>query len=351
MNIEFKHKDFEKTGEFYTDIYDVTPIKFCFVGPRGVGKTSLLASMYQQIKEKQISNVFIDIDTPLGSETNVVLANSHADMEEMIDDTEKGGVVDLSIGLKGSQENKEFEFTGDYTVEDTDFISTSKYKRFRFHFRFVDMPGGWYENEGIEHKEDVKAHLLSSQVSFLAVDTPSLMKGGATMLRKNKVSAISGWYNSFASDLGAEKHTVIIVLSRCEAFWGQQEEMLQAVQQHYGAMINRLKENGVAVYVTWVKTLGGIEFSHFDKVVDADGNRMSEPRFIRTGDYSPENCATPMQLALKYGLVRAAESIPVGLLAKLGLSIKELAVKGATNFADLLHDKLDAGKENTFKQL
>lgn len=351
MNIEFKYKCFEKTGEFYTDIYDATPIKFCFVGPRGVGKTSLLASMYQQIKEKQISNVFVDIDTELGVKTNEVLATSHADMEEMIDDTEKGGCVDVFSGLKGSQDENEFEFIGDYTVEDYDWISTSKYKRFRFHFQFVDMPGTWYENEGAVHKEEVKAHLLSSQVSFLAVDTPSLMKGGATMLRNNKVSAISGWYNSFASALGAENHTVIVVLSRCEAFWKQKEEMLQAVQQHYGAMINRLKENGVVVYVTWVKTLGGIEFSHFDKVVDADGNRKSVTRFIRTGDYSPENCATPMQLALKYGLVRAAESIPVGLLAKLGFSIKELAVKGATNFADLLHDKLDAGAENTFKQL
>lgn len=350
MNIDFEYQKTEKTGDFYTDIYDVTPIKFCFVGPRGVGKTSLLASMYQQIKDKQISNVYIDIDTDLGARTNAELANALDAMAGMIEDTDKGSFVEVG-GIGGSQEEKEFEFTGDYTVEDTSFIRTSKYKRFRFHFRFVDMPGGWYENGGEEHMEDVKAHLLSSQVSFLAVDTPSLMEGGAPMLRNNKVSAISGWYNSFASDLGAENHTVIMVLSRCEAYWSRKEEMLAAVQQHYGAMINRLQGNGVAVFVTWVKTLGGIEFSHFAKVVDAAGNKISVAKFIRNGDYSPENCATPMQLALKYGLVRAAASIPVGVLAWLGFSVKGLAVEGATNFADLLHDKLDAGKEDTFKQL
>lgn len=30
------------------------PITFCFVGPRGVGKTSLLASMYYEIKQSNV---------------------------------------------------------------------------------------------------------------------------------------------------------------------------------------------------------------------------------------------------------------------------------------------------------
>ena len=42
-------------------VYEFRPLQFCFVGPRGVGKSSLLASMYHEIEElRQIDNFYIN---------------------------------------------------------------------------------------------------------------------------------------------------------------------------------------------------------------------------------------------------------------------------------------------------
>lgn len=352
MKINFKR--YERRDYEDTRTYRSNPIKFCFVGPRGVGKTSLLASMFEEIKKNRIKELLVDVheegEEALGPSTSKRLDRSLQKMLEMVEETELGAVVETTLGITGNQESSVSEFIGEYIVEDEDFFSRSKYKRFDFVFHLTDMPGQWYDLES-PNKEQAESILKESLVSFLAVDAPALMNGLATCNRVNKNNIISQWYDEAAAQLAANKHTVVIVLSRCEKYWNDKDGLLDKLQETYGSMICSLKHVGVDVYVTWVKTIGGLEFSHFDTKRKEDGTKDSIARFLRTGEYKSENCATPLQLALQHGLVRAAETIPTDILDALGLDVNGLAVKAAQRFADILHERLNAGSEGTYKKL
>lgn len=349
--IEIKNVILKDTSVYQTA--PETPIRFCFVGPRGVGKTSLLCSMYQQIKKNNVDGVYIDIHSAEGAATSEILNDSLQDMLEMIEETPKGELAALEPSLKGSQDAITHSFVGVQKVKDNQLIKLTPYKQFRFDFKFTDMPGQWYDlNENNDHKEDAKQYLENSVVSFLAVDTPALVKGPATCQRNNRVAVIEEWYRNAAAKLGANKHTVIIVLSRCERYWSQKKLMLEKLKEVYGALIDSLKQDGIEVYVTWIQTLGAIEFSHYEKSREDDGTRIDHARFLRCGDeYAPVNCCTPLQLALAKGLTRAADAIDPGVWAKLGFGIKALAKDAATAMAHELEEKIHESDVNTYKTL
>lgn len=342
-----------RTSELDTDntaVYDCSPVPFCFVGPRGVGKTSLLASMYQQLKTKRVKNFFINLMTEEGKFTQSALDEAHLSMLEMIDETEMHAIVE-ELGIGGSADRNDFEFTGRYTIPNAGVFQLKDNVEFLFRFRFTDMPGKWY-NEGDEHNSEACQILSESLVSFLAVDTPALMEGPATNKRNNKQDLIENWYNTSITKLADNKHSVIIVLSRCEAFWDRNEEMLEKLNESYGSLITSLKERGIKVFVTWVQTLGGIQFDHYEKRV---------AKFIRTGNYVPENCATPLQLALSHGLSHAAstiqatvndEGIIAFILRILGFNnANQLALKAAESLAKELENNLHSGDTDTYKEL
>ena len=112
--------------------------------------------------------------------------------------------------------------------------------------------------------------------------------------------------------------------------------MLKRLDQSstYGLLIKRLKDNGIPVYVTWIQTLGGLEFFQY-KSINEDADKMAT--YIKTGSYAPDNCAAPLMLALKYGLKHAIDTINAKIadnylqkfLKTMGWTNKTLAIKAA----------------------
>ncbi|MDO5473298.1 MAG: hypothetical protein Q4F35_08175 [Akkermansia sp.] len=324
------------------------PITFCFVGPRGVGKTSLLASMYYEIKQSNVMSVKVDALTKIGERTQESLDESHKQMLNMIEKTPMKGSVDLRLDGKGivaTQGENHYEFICEGTVEDTDLTRMSKYKRFRYRCKFIDMPGGWYKDVKIKDKAKALEYLKNSAVSFLAIDTPAIMEGDNKNKHSNSSEAIANCYDNVRDELAANKHTVIIVLSRCERYWNERERMLEQLDQYYGSLINRLKAAGVEVIVTWVKTLGGMEFLQFRK----NDDQGYTARFIRVGNYAPENCSTPLQLALSRGIARMRDSIKPGFFFMF--DVKKFAIQAAAEIASELKRRLLTDDKDSFKLL
>lgn len=336
--------------------YELSPVQFCFVGPSGIGKTSLLASMYNELKKQKVSNFFVDIHSELGGRTKAELDAASQEMLDMLDETEEGAVVELGKGLRGDADERLFEFTGTYTVKDDDIVTylpgVKDFKKFQFKFRFIDMPGGWYEPTS-EQRGRVKEILTGSLVSFVAVDAPALMHRGEAMCKRfNKVDTIEEWYSSeMLAQLKKEHHCVVIVLSRCEKFWDKRDDMLKKLGEVYKVLIDRLKEFEIPVFATWIKTLGGVQFSHFEST--ESGAKVA--RFKRLGgqrgEYKPENCATPLQLALSHGLACAAVETPTDIFDWLGLDVNQLAVNAANCLGKELEEKVHAGVKDTYKTL
>lgn len=191
-------------------------------------------------------------------------------------------------------------------------------------------------------------YLKNSAVSFLAIDTPAIMEGDKHNAHNNCTTPIAACYDMVRDELAANKHTVIIVLSRCEHYWNERERMLEQLNKHYGALVSRLKAAGVDIIVTWVKTLGGLEFLEY---VSSEDGECNKAKFVRVGDYHPENCATPLQLALSHGMKRVRDSIKPGFGLYIGFDVKALAVNASLQIAEELRTQLHAGNENTFAYL
>lgn len=332
-----------------TDVHEFTPIPICFVGAPGVGKTSLLASMYKEIKKGEVDSICIDqFNSQEGKETLSQLNVATEAMLEMFEQTEKWQNVQTT-GIAKTNESHTYEFIGKHTMPNNYaklLPGVAQFKEFRFPFHFIDMPGGWYTDDGA-HTEEARKVLENSVASFLTIDTPALMESDATNARFNKVMKIESWYCNLKNVLAAAGHAVIFVLSKAEKYWNDFDGLKRKMEACYGTLISSLKNAGVKVYATKIKTLGGIEFLQY---------KEKRPQFIRTGDYTPENCATPLQLALKHGLIHVVEKMPKGGFLErvggaLGLTNREIAIKSAEALANELNEKLKAGSETNYIEL
>ena len=335
--IEYKYTHIKERSTDQVDVYSFPPLNICFVGPRGVGKTSLLASMSQELKKGHCADVFIDQHTKAGRFTSKTLGQSWEDMLSMFDETKMGQIVP-ALGIEasntaytGEEEGREFIFTGRFSKQ-----ATFKTKSFLYPFRFVDMPGGWYTHDASDkHTDTVNQILGSSTVSFLTVDTPAMMKGMSMHIKRNRPDKIYDLYNSAMSSLQQGFHLVIIVLSRCEAYWGEKMLLLEKLKERYADIISLLNTKKIPIMVVPVKTLGGIKFSGYDTEGIA--------QFIRTGNYKPANCVTPLRLALTGGLINAIIKMSQGrdnltdtMSDFFGVTHYDIAAEGAIHLAEQL---------------
>ena len=347
------------------DVYDCQPVNFCFVGPRGVGKSSLLTSMYHELEERRSLELFrIDPTTDLGQRTRARLAEARRQMLAMLEESAPYTTAELGLGLSGDVDQSSiYEFTGTSRVHDHSLIGRwfgKSEKEFRFPFRFIDMPGGWYRRDKTEATTlaRVKELLEQSVVSFLAIDTPALMTDDTLHREYNKVSAISSWYETSLEVLSRRQHVVVMVLSRCERYWSEKRRMIERLRISYGELIRKLKEVGVKVYVTYVKTLGGMEFETYE-TIQRGQLQVKVARFIRVGGYTPENCMAPLEIALRHGLLATLQrlatarshNIFISLGAKLNLNNFNLAIQAAENLIEQLSSAASPNNEAPYIEL
>lgn len=345
------------------DSYVCTPQHFCFVGPRGVGKTSLLASMFHELTHKKLCDDFIiDTSTPDGLRTLKSLSAAKKAMLDMIYKTDGAyDTIDDGLGIKGLYDERIYEFMGKTTVKDDSWIARktrSTEKEFRFIFHFTDMPGGWYDSDDEAIRAKVRQYLTESSVSFLAIDTPPLMESPAHCHDLNKADIITSWYENALDTLSERGHTVIMVLTRCERYWSKKAEMLERLRSTYDILLRKLNNKHIRVYATYVKTLGGVEFEKFE-TKQTGATTLEVARFRRNGsEYSPENCATPLQLALKHGLMDTILRLKdkkngffTSLLAKCSLNNIDLVIQAAGHLADELDSKICSDGTQTHESM
>lgn len=296
----YVYRDIPEESTNKVDVYEYPPIDFCFVGSRGVGKTSLLASMAKELRKGNVTSFYVDTKTQEGRHTASALNGAYEDMVDMLDNADVGEIIPMGGIAATSIASREFIFKGRYT--DGGWLRD---KQFRFPFRFIDMPGGWYEDDG-GHEQEVGQILTHSAVSFLAIDTPAMMESGDSVhTRLNHPDKIYDWYQENIETLARQGHAVIIVLSRCEAFWEKKDEMLRKFKERYVELLGLFQKAGLPVCLVPVKTLGGVKFVAYDKSIP----RMPRAQFMRTGKYEPENCVTPLKIAFIFGLLRIFQQI------------------------------------------
>ena len=287
--------------------------KIIMVGPSGVGKTSLLAAMYDRIK--------LEVEALEPPCTFLSSGAVSDELNERLQDLKrlaegKASTVDLDLGPKPSQEKRVFEF--ELTVEKV---------QDPVQFQFIDLPGGWYLGKGDYDEAD--RLMAQSQVIIVAVDAWALMEPdedgvvGAYNEEINKPRVICEALQraSVAAAQIAAAETpprvpspplVVFVLVKAEKYLhnDQSDKLVAAAKSCYGPLIQPLIKRNFAIAGCAVETVGGIELiSVSEKDVEKDGvkKRRHIGTFarLRKIGYKPVHCSIPLRLAFQMALNNA----------------------------------------------
>lgn len=267
------------------------PMKVCMMGPRAVGKTTILTAIFNDTQEN------------LGVTTNLMLraeGDTHAELikrkhyldaifSNRIQITDKP-----SAGLAATS-----------TVNTFDFSFGLKGKEPRIDLEVKDFPGEYV----LERPRVVTQFIEESAAVIIAVDTPHLMEeDGAFCEIKNRGSIITDFFRN--QPINGEK-LILIVPLKCERYFysNRMSEVLSRVEAKYSDLILLFKSRGdIACAVTPILTLGGVEFDSFKRdssqgiAVLHNGYPQEAIYRFREKDarYAPSFCVQPLYYTLSF---------------------------------------------------
>ncbi len=273
--------------------------RITLLGPTGVGKTSLLTSMYYLFEHAN-----------LGIEKAL----------QLTPELESSAIINRQLEkLKTLQDN--FEATGGITgtAESRDFIfelgRVAKKPELRLIFR--DYPGGYLSQ--IDKLNQVLEYIKTSEVIIVAMDAAALMEkesGISFNDHVNKPETIYDFFkNAFKEGLSGPK-LILLVPVKCETYLqdepeNRSEALRKSVEEKYKASLNYFQteplRSQLAVVVTPVQTVGNVFFSHIE--IEQNG----QPHFkfakkTRNALYNPKDVEQPLRYLLRFLLKQHLEA-------------------------------------------
>jgi len=286
------------------------------VGPTGVGKTSLLASMYSHMKTELLS---YDCSFTASARCGAELDERMQELELLA--TGEGLRVDLDLGPRPGSEKNTFDFELNILQKNVDPVP----------IEFIDLPGGWYTGEGDFNEAD--RCILDSQVVIVAVDAWALMevkneKGIGkynNKINRPKVICEALERASNKASEGNPKPLVLFVLGKAEKYLhhGQYKELLDTARACYEPLMNPLVANGFAIAACCVETVGGIELLSVKEATRTDGASYPVGSFKRLKDgphagYNPKGCSTPLRLVFDIALSSISQATLIDWIITIG---------------------------------
>lgn len=256
------------------------------VGPRGVGKTSLLAAMYGELKVKL---------TKAGCSFMMEAGPTERAINERLRELKlvasgAGVKIQTGEGIDASALEETFKF----------HLGVGNGGEPEVTLEFVDLPGGWYTGTGDFQRANQV--LANSHVSFLAVDATALMESPTKVNQylgkyHEQINAPDYIQNAYERVEFKDSHLVVLVLIRAETYIknGKLSALIQKTQQAYSGLAEILNRNGVPLIGCYVETVGSLYFNAFN---EKEGVVSSE--FVRDSKkgYSPNRCSVPLRIAV-----------------------------------------------------
>jgi len=263
-------------------------IKIAMLGPRGVGKTSLLTAMYEQF-DSTIGKTDLQLTPDL--ESSALLQERLGELKSLLDDFE------TKRGVGATNNPRSFIF---------DIGKKGDKPSVRLHFR--DFPGEYLNtNASIEEKNFVKDLLTESTAVLIAIDTPALMEDNGKWHHEiNRPRQIQDLFQSVYQDMKSPR-LVIFAPVRCEKYLQDLKSattLLKRVQEKYANLLNLFSSDALLPWivsvVSPVQTVGSVVFSHIEKI---NGTPHFYFRKINhDAEYSPQNSEQPLLYLLRFML-------------------------------------------------
>jgi hypothetical protein len=261
------------------NIIDVT-----MLGSTGTGKTTLLASIYDQF------------DMVIG-ETDLAIVPEEltsVKLQEYIDGLSSlPGEIQLVGGLEGTAEIREYEFgvgrRGNPPL---------------FKLRFTDYPGKYLMNAGTEDGEKLQRALIRADVVLVAIDTPALMeREGKYHEMVNRPRVVIDQLKRILIE--PTPRLIILVPLKCERQLSTPDgarKLTQAITRRYAPLLNYIGAGDLRERVGCVlapaQTLGSVLFS---RITENEGNPVFHYRSLsRDASYRPVDTDQPLRYALRF---------------------------------------------------
>jgi len=272
------------------------PLHITMLGARGVGKTSLLASVYSQF-ERHTDQLHLQLspDHATSNELNDRLAA----LESSLDDH-------IVTGPSNTGDMRTFEFGVGLPFKTADMSLT-----------FRDYPGAWVSSDS----KAVTDYIRMSDVIIWAIDTAALKSNkGQYSESINSVGKITEFFKHALKNLpDNEKKLILLVPMKCEtwvAFPGypnlQEIKLLRTlIEDKWSNLVNMLKTidpkaEKFALALIPVQTLGNVKYAYTD---DSD---PANPKFVftrtsREHPYQPKHVEQILNYSLAFLIRRYME--------------------------------------------
>jgi len=262
-------------------------------GPRYVGKTSLLASMYYEY-DREINQTSIQV-TP-ENETASTINERLGELKALNDEFE----LDPELREGGIQANdlpRKFVFNIGRRGESPKLKLT-----------LWDCPGNYLtvkDDTEKEWKKFITDHLTESVAVLIAVDAPALMEAnGKWHFMKNSPLAVKAWFQNIYGSLNTNR-LVIIAPIKCESYMKDEQsakKLLGRIKEEYKGLLQFFKSDNlaekVAVVVTPVQTVGNLFFSSIQVNNGAPNFIFKKPDI--DADYAPQDNEQPLKYLLRF---------------------------------------------------
>lgn len=261
--------------------YSAPTLKITMMGPRGSGKTTILASIFSNaIEDFAPTKLFLrgKVNTPGAA----ILIQRKAELSDIF--SKKGDIAGVAATNKETIFNFELGIKGGEPVVNIDI---------------KDFPGEYLNSK----KEDVRQYIEESDIILLAIDTAYLMDGDASLNEEmNKVELVTRFFND---NSGLVKNKLVLLVPlKCEKYFIEQqiEDVTNMVETKYKELIGFFKKNNIACAVTPIQTLGDVVFDKFVNNERGVGvSKIAKYRFENDNpSYRPMFCVQPLYYLLTY---------------------------------------------------
>lgn len=257
-------------------------LKACMLGPRAVGKTTVLTSIFAESQDK--------------------LAGSRLYIRPSASHINTGKLTRYRILLENAISNND-PAALPASMDETDFlfeIGLSGRPQANVNLLIKDYPGEYLTSP--DKKAKVTKFVEEANIIIVAIDAPYMMEGEELDKAKNNPELVKSFLHECGDRI--KNKLVLLIPLKCERFFhdGKAVELANKVKADYGDMENFFHEHNIASDIIPIQTLGGVEF---DRMIPnpqpIDISHISLFRMYGNNPkYAPLLCAQPLYYLLSY---------------------------------------------------
>lgn len=200
-------------------------MKVVMLGARGVGKTSVITSMYNSQKQAVSgTNLFLAADAP----TRMILDDKKIQLTGIFSGIHRQGDRMTESGISGDYAESAFRFTYGMNSE-----------RINIDLEIRDYPG-----EYLRDSPDIVAdYIREANAVMIVLDTPCLMEaGGRYHEGKNRPELVKNFIRQYLSN--EEEKLILFVPLKCEKYYqeGRIDEVTTKIRSEYADLIAYLRD-------------------------------------------------------------------------------------------------------------